>query len=466
MDEINFSEAAIVANISNDVFVQTTKSGKILFFNNKAACVFGRIKKGGYLSDILTEEKFFLLKKNIETAFYNQYPHHFYWDLKNRFYLVYVYPQTSSVWLCFNDISEKRQLSHLLHVNNQRIEFSEKIAKSGYWELDIKNKKFYWSDEVYNIFGIRGDKYDFQKNLIRELVYPEDLIVYKQKLKELLLKKNNVEGKIRIMTPKDGIKHCRFMSGIVYEDGEAKIAGVFQDITELEEARQSLEAAKKEAEDANKEKSYFLASASHDIRQPLHAIELFAEGLLSAPKKQYPEIAEKILKLSRNLKSMLNNLLEVSKIDAGGFEFRAEEFDLAELLKRICDEYAPLAQEKGLKLQCNLRKFVIKQDIFSVERIVRNLLDNSLKYSKTKIILGNLKNCFWVIDDGDGVSKVEQKHIFKAFYQSNALSRDGGGSVGLGLSVVEKILKIIGGDIKVKSRPKYYAAFRVCLHLN
>ena len=462
MNNIKSVSPEFVADIATNLLVEVAKSGKILFFNTKAACVFANIRKPGvYLKNVVAADDFRVLMQNIDTALYQQYPHHFYWMQQDRFYLVYVYPKDDSVWLAMEDITEKRRQAHLLYLSAQRMMFAERIAQLGYWELDIALKRFYWSDEMYRIFGIKDKSKTYHRNLIRELLHPDDLGMYKQKLKELIGTHRDIKGDARIVTYEGELKYCRFMAGIIYESGEPKIAGAFQDISDLVKAQHQLIDAKKAADEANLAKSYFLAQASHDIRQPLQAMDLFIEGLKNAPAEKYPELAEKLSVLSRNLTGLVNNFLDVSKLDSGGMVFKAQNFDLGELVARICDEYKEMAAEKGIFLSCRLKNVLINQDVFLVERILRNLLSNALKYAKTKIRVGNTKNSFWVIDDGCGIDKNKQKHIFKAFYQCDTLSDRRRGGAGLGLNIVEKIAEVIGAKIRLKSKLKCYSAFEV-----
>lgn len=462
MSNVKELSPEFIADIATNVLVETDKAGKILFFNAKAACVFAKIRaEDAYLKDLVSGNNLTVLAQNIDTAFYQQYPHHFYWTLQDRFYLVYLYPQDKTVWISLEDITERRRQAHLLYLSGQRMMFAERIAKLGYWELDLVLKRFYWSDEMYKIFGVKKQSKTYHRNLIREMLHPDDLKLYKQKLKELIGTHKDIRGDARIVTPEGNLKHCRFMAGIIYENGEPKIAGAFQDISDLAEAQNELKKAKSAAEEANLAKSYFLAQASHDIRQPLQAMDLFIEGLKHAPTEKYPEIADKLSQLSRNLTGMVNNFLDISKLDSGGMVFEAQNFDLGELIGKICDEYSEMAKGRGISITCRLQNVVINQDSFLIERIVRNLLSNALKYAKSKVRVGNTKDRFWVIDDGIGIDKSKQKHIFDAFYQCNTLSDRRRGGAGLGLSIVEKIAGVIGADVKVRSKVKCYTLFEV-----
>ena len=460
MSCIKDKTSKIIADIANSVILELTKSGMILFFNQKANCVFSNIVTAKKISDILSLDDAEVLLKNMEIAFYHNHPHHFYWKFQQRFYLVYVYPKDKSVWVVLDDISEKRQLAHLLQVNSQRIKFVEKISKTGYWELDLIKKQFYWSDEMYKLFGIDKDKGSYHSNLIRKLIHKDDLYIYKQKIKELVNQKNDIQGQVRIVSKNNILKYCRFMAGIIYENGEEKIAGVFQDVSELIKIQAELTTAKVKAEEANLAKTYFLAQAGHDIRQPLQAINLFAEGLKTAPISKYAEIADKILLLSKNLSTMLNNLLDFAKFDSGETMFDPQYFDLAELLRKIADEYKQTT-EKNIIFR--LKTTIVYQDAFLLERIVRNLLSNAVKYAKTKIVIGNDENCFWVIDDGIGINECAKKHIFDAFYQCNEKDDRKKGGIGIGLNIVKKTALAIGAKIFVRSGVDKYTIFKICL---
>ena len=109
-----------VLNISNFVLLEINKFGEVLYANDKAKCIFNKIDINKNLKVCIGEKNWFVFDKNIETVLYNQYQHHFYWDYKNRFYIVYVYPDNASVWIGFEDITEKRQLSHLLYLSSQK----------------------------------------------------------------------------------------------------------------------------------------------------------------------------------------------------------------------------------------------------------------------------------------------------------------------------------------------------------
>ena len=443
-----------VANISSNLLLKINKFGSVLFINDKAKCVFNKINICKSLKECLQAEDWIILSKNVDIALYNQFPHNFYWEHNERFYIVYVYPENVFSWLCFEDITEKRHLSHLLYINSLRNSFAEKLSKSGYWELDLVSRQFYWSDGVYKLFDI--DKLNInscRKNLIRELILPQDMSLYKTQLKNLLKNKKDISGFIRIFTSKKQIKKCRFDAGIFYENGEEKIAGVFVDVSDC---------AGFNCERCNflsKNFNCMLAKVVHDLRQPISAMELLIKNIGENIPTDDNMSVQRLENICSNLNSMINGILNFAKNGA----LKYEKFNLKDVIEKICDEYRDKFEEKGIKQILKLTNFEVCQNLFLVEKIIRNLIDNALKFAKTKILIKNIANCFWIVDDGVGINKNEQKQIFDDFYQSCGLICENNNGVGLGLGIVNYSALLIGANINLRSLKNHYTVFKVCL---
>ena len=453
MVDKNLYVPEFVVNISNNILMEINKFGEVLYANDKAKCVFGGINLNKNLKSCLSDNDWFVLFKNIENVLYNQHQHHFYWDYKNRFYIVYVYPHNTSVWRGFEDVREKRQLSHLLHINSLRTTFGEKISKSGYWELDLSKKRFYWSAGMYKLFEIDDDYTSYKKNLIRDLILPQDMGLYKKELKKLLKDKQDVCGFIRILTKKNKIKKCRFGAGIFYENGEEKVAGVFVDVSDC--MADNCEKCTYLSENF----SCMLAKVIHDLRQPVTAMKLLIgdiENEVSDKGRNY------LLKLD-NICENLNYLIEGSMNIAKNKNIDGEKFDIKNVVEKICDEYLKKIEQKNAKLILKLKKYEVYQNLFLTEKIIRNILDNAVKFTKSKILIKNVGGCIIIADDGCGVDKNEQKQIFADFFQCDGLSDKNSKGAGLGLGIVNYSSWLIGAKIKIKSRKKYYTAFKVCL---
>lgn len=452
-----------VANITDNIIIEVAKSGDVLFFNDKAACIFIGISKYSNLLKIIRNEDALVLKRNFDTAFYHQYPHYFYHKIKGRFYLIYMYPKDASLWISMSDITEKRQQAHLLHVNAQRIEFSESNLKFGYWELDAELKRFYWSKGMYDIFGLTNYNQTYKKNLIREFVHPEDIEIYKLKLKELIEEGHNVEGNIRIITPIGNLKYCHFIAGVLYENGDTKIVGVFNDITSLIENEQKLLKERDKIKEENIKKTQILAEVSHDIKQYFHIINVLSSSFDKTLPKECLDAMKNIYQITDNSLELLDNIMDVSKIDLGGLVFDPKFCDLGEIVKKLADNYKIIAEGLKIDLRCKNEHINLYQDVVLITRILSNLISNAIKYAKSKIVIGNSSKSFWVIDDGCGIDKNNLKYIFNEFYQGEETSHQTSKGAGLGLYIVKKIVDVIGGKIKVRSIKGKYTVFVVYL---
>ena len=306
---------------------------------------------------------------------------------------------------------------------------------------------------MYDIFDVNEDFAGNKKNLIKDFVVPQDIKVYKISLKKLLEDKEKAEGFIRILSKNNMIKTCRFTADIFHENGEEKIAGVFVDVTDC---------IKNECEKCKfwgKDYGCIMAKSVHDIRQPICIIKLLAEKIKEALCYNDKILAEKLLSSCDSLSYLVEETLNFAK----NSEIKYEKFNLKECVKKVCNEYETIIKNKNIKITLCLNDFEIIQSRYWVEKIIRNLLENAIKYTVSKIIIRNINSCFWIADNGCGIDKEYINHIFKDFFQCDTLINGNKQGVGLGLSIVDFASSLIGAKIKVKSRKKYYTIFRVCL---
>lgn len=228
------------------------------------------------------------------------------------------------------------------------------------------------------------------------------------------------------------------------------------------------ESARRQAEAANREKSRFLATASHDLRQPLQALILFSEALKDAAKEPTVErLAGQIESSVHALSGMFNALLDVSRLDAGVIEPTWQHFCIQSLFDRLYVEFLPLAQVKGLELvmpigpgtgctsekECNA---MVYSDPLLLERILRNLLSNAIRYTDS----GSVSLCcqcqgseilLEVADTGCGIGEESLPHIFEEYYQEDNPNRNRRLGLGLGLAIVRRMADLLGYKIRVQS---------------
>ena len=213
----------------------------------------------------------------------------------------------------------------------------------------------------------------------------------------------------------------------------------------------------KKAEDANSRKTRFLASASHDLRQPIHALGLFSEALSSEELSSKGHNTLSFLKQSvASLSKLLDSLLDISRLDAGIITPKFAAVDLSQLMQNLSGDFKIECQSKDLKWRVKCQQAWVKSDSILLENILRNLLSNAIRYTDKGGILFNCKQRrdeVWVEiwDTGIGISAKEQEHIFDEFYQINNAERDRQQGLGLGLAIVQKQAQLLNHDLSLVS---------------
>lgn len=238
---------------------------------------------------------------------------------------------------------------------------------------------------------------------------------------------------------------------------------------EIQRLRYELATKKEEAEKANIAKSKFLAAASHDLRQPLHALTLFTTALKE--KISYPDVAKIVDNIDKSvdaLQGLFNALLDISKLDAGSLQVQKENVELANILEPIVTEFSAEAAKKGLQLNYHASREHVDTDPGLLSRIVRNLISNALRYTESGSITIEAKAVgeqlhLSVADTGRGIPKDQQEEIFKEFVQLHNPERDREKGLGLGLAIVHRLIGLLGHSLHLESAPHRGSCFTVKL---
>lgn len=259
-----------------------------------------------------------------------------------------------------------------------------------------------------------------------------------------------------------------------YRSDNAEVEGVvitFTDITDRRHVSDALEAARRQAQLANVAKSRFLAAASHDLRQPLQTLALL-QGLLA--KNVEGERAQNLLvRLDQTVASMsgmLNALLDINQIEAGTVRPEMTSFPVNDLLDRLRAEFTYHAQARELALHVVPCGLSIHSDPNLLEQMIRNLLSNALKYTERgKILLGCRRHegmlSIEVGDTGVGIPADELEAIFEEYHQLGNTARERNRGLGLGLSIVKRLGKLLGHRIRVASQPGKGSIFAIDIML-
>jgi signal transduction histidine kinase/DNA-binding NarL/FixJ family response regulator len=232
---------------------------------------------------------------------------------------------------------------------------------------------------------------------------------------------------------------------------------------------ESLAAQKLVAEEASLAKTRFFAAASHDLRQPLHAIGLLAASLNdgAAAPAQHAKTADHIVRNVEALNQLFNQVLDLARLESGVTQVIRLHFRLAELFERVGSQYRPQAAAKGLALRIAPTSLVVHGDPVLLERVLSNLLSNAVRYTEEGAIWMGLRRSgrrsggyIEVRDSGIGIPLEEQERIFEEFYQVANPQRDARQGHGLGLPTVRRLVGLMGGELQLRSAPGRGSVFR------
>jgi len=346
-----------------------------------------------------------------------------------------------------------------------RLELAQRIAHMGHWDIASINRQINVSNEIYNILGF-SDSDDISLQKILKMVdktQRRDLITtYKSAVKN----KQGFETEFEINRNDGSKRYISIIAEVEMDDNYGVVLfGVLQDITERKESEKSEHIAlieKMDAESANKAKSAFLANMSHEIRTPLTAIIGFSESMLTHKNfKRDEESIETILRNGKHLLAVINEILDLSKIESANLEVELIRTNLFKLIKDVTHLMQLQAMEKGLEFSVNYNypiPIFIKTDPTRLKQVLLNLCSNAIKFTekgfvKIDVSYSTIDNNIDIIvnDSGVGISASQLERLFKPFAQADSTTTRKFGGTGLGLYISRELVKKMGGDVYVES---------------
>ena len=261
------------------------------------------------------------------------------------------------------------------------------------------------------------------------------------------------------------------------QDGERRlVAAAIRDVSErkrveaeLIAARQAAENARQAADRANQAKSRFLTTASHDLRQPLQSLALLNGSLrrLTIDAEASQAVTQQELAIG-SMSNLLNTLLDIGKLESGTITARPTDFSIADVLRELEAEFAPMAARKGLLLQMESAGEAAHSDPALVEQVLRNLISNAIKYTRDGSVTVRCRRavdrvCIEIADTGVGIPADQIPYIYDEFYQVTASSNAQRDGYGLGLSIVLRIVQLLGAELSVKSEVNSGSTFTLYL---
>jgi CheY-like chemotaxis protein len=376
----------------------------------------------------------------------------------------------------------KDELQHTNFLNDQALG----LTMAGYWHVHLDGSGYYNSSRrAVGIFGdIPND--DYRYRIMEDWfsnVEAGDLEASKLTLQNF---QDAIEGKIpaydsvyAYKRPVDGSVVWIHAYGTVARDSEGNATdmyGVTQDVTEIVHAQQALNMAKEAADAANQAKSAFLANMSHELRTPMNAILGYSEMLIedaedSGQDDFIPDL-KKINHAGNHLLTLINDVLDLSKIESGKMEAFAEVFDVGAVIDQVASTAQPLMPKNTNRFTLQRGENLGKacQDLTKLRQSLLNLLSNAAKFTHEGTITLQAERqsrtngdwlSFSVSDTGIGIAADKLEHVFEEFSQAdNSTTRDFGGT-GLGLTISRRFCQMLGGDLTVASQPGVGSIFTI-----
>lgn len=236
----------------------------------------------------------------------------------------------------------------------------------------------------------------------------------------------------------------------------------------IDEATQEMREKKEEAEKANFDKTRFLAAASHDLRQPMHAMGLFIGELnnrINTPEQR--KIVEKVEESVEVMSGLLDSLLDISKLDAGVVVPQEEEIAIDSLLRRLAQDFLPIAAKRSITFRVHPIQATVLSDPILLERILINLISNAIRYvpqNGTVMVACRKRGdrvSVEIRDNGPGIPAEEQQNVFKEFVQLANKARDRSKGLGLGLAIVARLAKLMNHTVTLRSAPQRGSVFAI-----
>ena len=357
--------------------------------------------------------------------------------------------------------------------SEDRYRVAQRIARTGHWEYEARGRTLGWSSEFRTILGLPADREASVRAMLR-LIHPDDRATVQAAIRSGLTSGEGWMVPLRVRRADGSVQYLQ-SHGVCTLDPAGRLVSVFgvvNDVTELELARRA-------AEDSTRAQAAFLANISHEIRTPLNGvlgfIQLLMDSKLNATQRRYLTLVEESAQI---LLKLLNDILDLSKIQAGHLEISPHPADLRRVIRHSTRLMLPTAEQKGLLLRTSVDRIsptAITINSYRVRQILVNILGNALKFTAHGTVSVSLRSGLGpnnrrelyldVADEGIGIARGTEEALFMPFVQAdNSTSRRFGGS-GLGLSISRHLAERMGGTLRLEARPGGGAVAKLTLPL-
>lgn len=366
-----------------------------------------------------------------------------------------------------NDITERKQAEEELVRVSTRLALATLAGGVGVWELDIVKNGLWWDDQMFVLYNVKKEEYNNVYEAWQERLHPDDKTRANEEIQMALRGEKDFDTEFMVCWPDGSVHNIRALATVQTDSSgnSVRMIGTNWDITGQKKNEAVLLKARQEAEMANNAKTIFLANMSHEIRTPLNAIIGFSQLMnrdvhLTESQKDY---SNSIINAGEHLLSLINNILELSKMEAGRLELYPQNIDLYSLFGDIQMLFKEPAKAKHLQFifetSPDTPHYVIVDDN-KLRRIFINLIGNAIKFTDEggiavrarvdKINVYKSRLIVEIQDSGPGIPENESDMLFKHFVQTSTGIKTSNGT-GLGLALSRELAILMGGNITVNS---------------
>jgi signal transduction histidine kinase len=349
-----------------------------------------------------------------------------------------------------------------LHATSQRLELATYTGGIGIWELNLMTKSLIWDDQMLALFGITREDFTGTHEIFQKAIHPDEWERVEGELFAAIKQGNPMDTEFRIYWPDGSLHHIK-SNAIILADEEGRthrLIGVNWDITSQKRSEETLKEALKKEKELGELKTRFVSRASHEFRTPLAAILATTETLTIYRAKmtetQMDSRLDKIHQQIMHLKGIMEDVLELSRIQSGRIDFRPSQGNMDELCQNIITEFESQAENKKRIIYSGPNTPLIATfDSRLIRQVISNLTSNALKYSSVeKPVYLNLSQSstqitLTVKDEGIGIPLEDIKDLFEPFQRASNVGTIAG--TGLGLSIALQAVEMHGGTISVES---------------
>jgi PAS domain S-box-containing protein len=372
-----------------------------------------------------------------------------------------------------------------LRESRNRLRAALYASRTGTFRWDIRTGQIDWDTNLDRVFGRAPGRTTRALDNFLEMIHPDDRAEFAAGIRRAAQDGSDFERDFRVASP-DEATPPRWVSAkaktFCDRDGRPiAMTGACVDITDRKQAEAELALAKEAAESANRAKSQFLANMSHELRTPLSAVigycEMLEEEVAELGEDRIVRDLQKINRNARHLLSLINDVLDISKIEAGRMEVHAETFDVAGTVREVADTVQPLIERNSnaLEVRCSQDLGRMRSDFVKVRQCLVNLLSNAAKFTENGRITLSVERVsapeegrdgvlvFRVADTGIGMTEEQIGKLFRRFAQADASTTRRFGGSGLGLAISKAFCGLLGGSIDVESAPGKGSTFTMRL---